>query len=319
MAVAPVGTVVYDTSTVAGTAFTDSWVSDLHDTNRYVKFDTSSMASSDITLLYNDIYIGNDHPGISNMNNKEIQISVTPGGYETFSTEGLSTTLTFVGSGYDENVYLAQNDANRITVSGNDTGRIFNIQDGTTTVNNLTLTSGHAPNSLYTTDTEAGGAVYNAAIAVFNNAVIKDSNAVDATADGNGGLGGGIYSNGTSLTLNYSTVKDNTATASDNDGKVLSGLGGGIFIDGSGGDLIINQSLITGNETVGAANASSTDNKQYAQGGGVYFYGDDLYVYNSTISANNNDASMVQPYTSGDTTYTLSSFTLSLSALSLHA
>jgi len=133
------------------------------------------------------------------------------GGYENFDTDGNATVLYFVGTDYNENVYLAQNDADRITVSGDNISRIFFVSDGSTTVNNLTLTNGKAPSvKYYSSDPDNGGAIYNNEFLELSNVVITGSSAE---------YGGGIY-NDTDGTIYMDKVKFSLNSANTNGGGI---------------------------------------------------------------------------------------------------
>jgi hypothetical protein len=103
----------------------------------------------------------------------------------------------------------------------------------------------------------------NVQVFVVNSGVTATLN--DLTiANGNSGLGGGIYNGGT-LTITNSTFSGNSAHSSSDQG-----LGGGIANDG--GTMTVTNSTFSGN---------SADN-----GGGIYNDGGTLTITNSTFSGN---------------------------------
>jgi predicted outer membrane repeat protein len=143
-----------------------------------------------------------------------------------------------------------------LTLSGNNTNRIFNISDGTASIidvaiRGVTLTGGRSAN---------GGAISMAA----ENLLIE--NAI-VTANTSTGLGGAIWFStaGATLTINNSTVSNNTATNN----------GGAIGTSGGSNTIAFNNSTFTGNK-------SSISGGVIDAGGG----GGELNVTNSTFTGN---------------------------------
>ncbi|MFA7183930.1 MAG: hypothetical protein WC082_03505, partial [Victivallales bacterium] len=183
-------------------------------------------------------------------------------------------------------VAASQDAANRIIVDAGNLSRVFCILDGTTTINHLTLTNGAAPSpgsgvEVLGTDTY-GGAIYNASgsALTLNNVVVSDSTANAVNYRG-AGFGGGIYNAGT-LTLNDTTITGNhaIAAADSKHTRTDGGQGGGIY---NAGTLNIYRSTIDNNYTTGNAYVSES-----AKGAGVYNTGSTLYIENSTIAYNYN-------------------------------
>ncbi len=136
----------------------------------------------------------------------------------------------------------------KVTVSGNDASRIFDIPYVYTTlditISGLTLTHGAAND---------GGAIYQSG----NNLTL---NSVQLLSNRSSDDGGGLWSDG-NTTLNNCTISGNTC---DNDG-------GGIAADGT---LVMDKTVVSGN--------MAGD-----EGGGVYLYDPDSTVITcSTISGN---------------------------------
>ena len=100
--------------------------------------------------------------------------------------------------------------------------RPFHIAATTTvTINDLTVTGGNVPGS------DNGGGILNEGLLTLNNSTIRDNTA--------GGNGGGIDNRG-ALTMTNSTLSDNTAT----------GDGGGLHAV-QGGSNVLKNSTISGN------------------------------------------------------------------------
>ncbi len=176
--------------------------------------------------------------------------------------------------------------ADQLTISGNNTSRIFNIDDGDAfnsldvKIRGLTIADG---------DANFGGGIFNEEQLLISSSTIRDNTAQFS--------GGGIFSGGR-LNIESSTISGNTAEIGPGGGIdganflsianiTISGNqagnnGGGIsFGQGSGGDtLIVNSSTITQNTTNG-------------NGGGIFSRladpSDDLISINNTIIAQNFD------------------------------
>ncbi|MCU0546205.1 MAG: right-handed parallel beta-helix repeat-containing protein [Oscillatoriaceae cyanobacterium Prado104] len=138
--------------------------------------------------------------------------------------------------------------ANNLTISGNQTSRIFNVDDGNSenaiafSIDGITLTEGAA--------TDNGGAIYNSENLTVNNSIITLNSA---------NSGGGIFNLGTA-TIGNSTIDSNSADSQ----------GGGIL---NQGNLQIDRATILGNFAL-------------ADGGGINNDGGTLTVTNSTINSN---------------------------------
>ncbi|MBI1764572.1 MAG: VCBS repeat-containing protein [Acidobacteria bacterium] len=160
-----------------------------------------------------------------------------------------SQTITLGGTelAIGKNLTINGPGANLLTISGNNTSRVFNIGSGfTVRLSGMTITGGNA---------DSGGGIRNDGTLTVTNSTISGN----MTSD----FGGGIRNNGT-LTVTNSTVSGNTAELS----------GGGIFNSGSS-TLTVTNSTISGN----------TANGLFGRGGGIENLGN-LTVTNSTISSN---------------------------------
>jgi hypothetical protein len=116
--------------------------------------------------------------------------------------------------------------ADLLAVSGNNASRVFNITAGTVSISGLTIEDGQ------TTNTQGGGAIFNAGTLTLTGDAVINSKALGgdgAGGEGGGaGLGGGIFNSG-ALTLQASTLSGNQAIG----GKRGDG---GINISGNGGN-----------------------------------------------------------------------------------
>ncbi len=228
-------------------------------------------------------------------------------------------TLTAGEIAIDKNLTITGNLITEVTISGGETSRIFNITNGTLTLNDLTMTDGVAEN---------GGAVN-----IANGSLILNSITIsDCVANGASGSGGAIFvgtggsliavgstlSNnranraggaiestaGTTITLNNVTLDSNNAGVAP--ATAAPGNGGGVHITGNGNAIIlggnvtnniaaaeggglwngagtmeINETLITGNTASGAA----ADNG----GGGIFNLSGMVMIQDATITENSAD------------------------------
>jgi hypothetical protein len=132
-----------------------------------------------------------------------------------------------------------------ITVSGSNASTVFEIGDATVTLNQLTISNGHA--------LDGGGIVNNGDLTLFKSTVSKNiafrgggifnggtlTVSYSALRDNSGVLGGGLFGGG-EINIVDSTIDNNTV-----DTPLQAGNGGGIF---SSGDLSIIRTTISNNK-----------------------------------------------------------------------
>ena len=143
-----------------------------------------------------------------------------------------------------------------ITVSGNNTGRVFKISitnSDAVTLEGLNIAKGNSP---------GGGGI----LASGGTLTVAHSTVSGNSVSGGSGSpgGGGIYAVGGTLAVTHSTVSGNSGGG---------GLGGGILA--SGGTLTVTHSTVSGNS---AGFGGS--------GGGIYVDGGTLTVTDSTLASN---------------------------------
>ena len=147
---------------------------------------------------------------------------------------------------------------NGYTISRSNSGRIFNVTEGT----KLTITGGGTITGGSETD---GGAIYNSGTLTINDVTISGN-----TASGHGGA---IY-NGGILTVNGGTISGNTGNDAgaiyNASGKTLT-INGGTFSNNTAttysGGAVVNEGTATVN------GGTFTDNKAQVNGGAIYNYG----------------------------------------------
>lgn len=134
---------------------------------------------------------------------------------------------------------------------------------GVSNIGILTMNSTHITGNISC----GGGGIYNGGVLTINESTINENSVFQYGLCR--GFGGGILNSGT-LTLNNSTISGNTASGT------YGPTGGGIYNKGS---LIVNNSTISGNVLAKSGTFAGTD------GGGITNSGT-LKISSSTISAN---------------------------------
>jgi|GEM_PF-6655067 len=182
------------------------------------------------------------------------------------------TELAVTGS-----VTLTGPGAERLSVDGNDTSRVFQVASGTTVaMSGLTVTRGRAPDGVGAVVPASrgahGGGILNAGDLTLTGVTVTANRSGSGTAGVPSGGGGGIYSSG-ALTLAGCTVSLNTTGAA---AFLAGGVGAGVHCLGR---LIVTGSSITGNVTGSHPNGGPGDV------GGVFATGDSSFT-DTTIRLN---------------------------------
>ena len=159
----------------------------------------------------------------------------------------------------DKSITISGPGADTLAINGNASSRVFHISSGkTVSISGLTITNGIASGD------NGGGILNDHATLTVNNSTISDNSVLV-------GAGGGIYNNGASasatLTINNSTISDNSS---------LVGAGIHNVASDSSATVVISNSSLSGN----AAGLGS--------GGGVSNQGANasMQINNSTLSGN---------------------------------
>ena len=162
-------------------------------------------------------------------------------------------TLTSGELGITKNLTIEGPGAASLTISGNNSSRIFDVSTGVTaTISGLTMTAGASA---------TGGAILNAGTLKVADDVFYDNSIAGA---GISGAGGAIYNSTGSLSVTGSTFNGNGAIS-----------GGGIYVE-AGIVTILNSTIESNNVTVA--------------GGGIYTTADGtLTATNCTIADNTSE------------------------------
>jgi CHAT domain-containing protein len=185
----------------------------------------------------------NNNPANSPANTDTIQFDTTG----TFATPQ-TITLTAGELALTRSIRIEGTGKSNLSISGNNTSRVFNISGSGTYVNirSLTIANGNAVNG-------NGGGIQleNGSILNLFNSVLSGNSA--------SGEGGAIHNNNSSLTVYFSTLSKNSALN-----------GGGIY---------------NNNGTV-AVDSTLSDNSATNYGGGIYNNTGTVTVTDSTLSGN---------------------------------
>ena len=171
---------------------------------------------------------------------------------------GLRGTITLNGElQINQSVTIDGPGANELSVSGNNSGRVFEIEAGQVAISGLTITDGQEVAA------DGGGILVDAGATLNLDQVVlsKNSASADSTGD-NFGSGGGIENDG-SLTVTESLFTHNLASggeyAAPITGPITEGSAGGA-IDSQGLSLSVSDSEFTTNKAVGPATGTGEGN-----------------------------------------------------------
>lgn len=204
-------------------------------------------------------------------------LAANPGDAITFSLPANSViTLTTGEIVIDKNLVIDGSTAVSLTISGNNSDRVFEIYAGAVvTITDLIIANGNMHDN--------GGGIFNWGTLALQGCAIENN-----TSGGPSVSGGGIFNYGT-LVANRISVSGNTTTGAG--GGIYNRIGAYALINeatiisntaGIGGGGIFNHGDVVVSNTAIVSNTASGDG-----GGGVYIYtGGTLNLSNSTLSGN---------------------------------
>jgi hypothetical protein len=200
------------------------------------------------------------------------------------SLDGQTITLASDQLTLNKSLDIEGPGANLLALSGNDTNRIFSINEGlSVTINGLTLTHGRAGGGNF------GGAIVSvgSTLALANDAFSSNV----AVSSGNSGPdGGAIATRGSgSLTVTDSTFSDNRADGRGSNSSFAEG--GAIFSSSNGPNLTVIRCTFTHNQVLGNDNGTLSPGSfalGNASGGALHIEGPSstLIVTDSTFTDN---------------------------------
>jgi CSLREA domain-containing protein len=177
---------------------------------------------------------------------------------------------------------------NNLTITNGKTRAMFHhgqgggIQNaGTLTLQDIAVTNCTACGSPDTPGGCDGGGIFSTGTLTIERSSISQ-NAAGYAAGGDAGSGGGIYNSGGTLTIRDTNIFANHAGAQNQTDYGI-GRGGGIFTEGGGSAVTIENSAIYGNST---QDASVWWPNYWGEGGGIFILSGSVTITNSTISGN---------------------------------
>ena len=212
--------------------------------------------------------------------------SSPPGGTIDFAVSG-TITLTNGELAIGSNLTILGPGPASLTVSGNESSRVFNIAAGAhVNISNLTISNGYVAGIMSSTGpggSAVGGGVLNdgtlslASCRIINNRVAGG----DGLGEGGAARGGGVCNRGT-LVLVGCTLRGNSAYGGNADtyGRGGDGTGGGLANQGT---IALTNCTLNINFTVPGSGGQEPGT---SWGGGIWSEGSSASVVNCTISTN---------------------------------
>ena len=192
--------------------------------------------------------------GAGSLRQAVLDANATPGADVIRFTTAVRGTVTLTSGelAITDHVRIDGPGAGRLTISGNDTSRVFNIASGAAVViDDLAVTRGRG--------LLRGGGIRNDGTLTLSGAVVADNAVVGvpgAATPATAGLGGGVYNSGTLTVLSTTFARNQALGAAGNPGGPGSaGLGGAISsfsLDGGPpASAVVSHSAFVGNRAVG--------------------------------------------------------------------
>jgi hypothetical protein len=185
------------------------------------------------------------------------------------------------------NVAIGGPGADTLTISGNNASRVFTIESppgggpNEVTISGLTITGGFAGDGAVPPG--KGGGIYVQGTALTLSEVVIANNVVVGPLGGIG-EGGGLYANAGAVTISNSTISGNQVVGSDS--VTVNGVAMGGALAADGGRLTLDGNIFAGNQAIGGS----------ALGGAIAFTGntgDTVTIDGNAISGNQAQANTI--------------------------
>ncbi|MEH2084588.1 MAG: choice-of-anchor Q domain-containing protein [Nostoc sp.] len=274
------------------------------------KIDTASNAAT-VTISRNDTVVINNNDNGEGSLRQAIENANAFAGTDTVSfagteyTDAVADTISLVSGelSITDDVTIQGTGAKNLTVSGNNTSRVFNISGTQTdaTIDAIAIADGNAgtanggailvndgntlnlTNSKLSNNTAArGGALSNVGTTTVTNSTIDSNQSL---------IGGGGIFNFNTITINDSTLSNNLASANGgafatvNTATVSNSTISGNAANSSGGGITNSGLLILNSSTI-VNNTADADNDSAGDGGGVFKFGGTVTASNTIIATN---------------------------------
>ncbi len=177
---------------------------------------------------------------------------------------------------------------NELSVSGNNSSRVFEVAMGQVAISGLTIADGREVAG------NGGGILVDAGATLDLDQVVVDRNSAYADSSGNYGDGGGIENDG-SLTVTQSLFKNNLASggeyAAPITGPITEGSAGGA-IDSQGPSLTVSASVFKNNEAVGPSTGTGEGNGGAINSSSVGIITDSTFQCNAALGRTTNGGAL---------------------------
>jgi hypothetical protein len=228
-----------------------------------------------------------DDSGGGSLRQAIAQSDGTPGPNEIDFAPGLSGTITLTSG----QLTIANNDvaivgpgADGLSVSGNRTSRVLEVDAVSAAISGLTITGGSAPGS----NGNGGGLYNNGGTMTIAGCVVRGNTAA--------GVGGGLYNYNATVTITKSTLSDNSAAYggglynnsynSPSSVTITDSTFSGNSATVSGGGLDCNSGGVNDNEGSIFLTGCTLRGNSASLGGGLHSYGGMVTVAGTTVSNN---------------------------------
>jgi len=213
-----------------------------------------------------------------------------PGDTIVFAKRVHTITLTSGELQITKNLDIENQGANKLTISGNDASRVFDISAGeTVTIAGLTITDGRSNGKTLDSPGLGGGILNFGSLKLFND-IVSNNQALGTTDINNGfpggARGGGVHNEGT-LTVNACQFLNNLARGADGSSGPVAGVGagGGIANGRNAESVTVIDSEFDGNVAQGGGGGNNGNFAGLGFGGAIVNSGM-LTVTGSTFSHN---------------------------------
>jgi hypothetical protein len=171
--------------------------------------------------------------------------------------------------------------ANEVSVSGNNSSRVFEVASGQVAISGLTITDGQEVAA------NGGGILVDAGATLNLDQVVVSGNSAYADASGdNFGSGGGIENDG-SLSVTQSCFTKNLASGGSDTNPITEGSAGGA-IDSQGPSLTVTNCAFLSNQAVGPATGTGEGNGGAINSSSPGTITDSRFKYNQALGRTTN-------------------------------
>jgi hypothetical protein len=242
------------------------------------------------------LVINNNNSGPGSLRQALTENNNLGGGNTIYFASNLTGTITLSGAELTITAptIIAGPGADKLTVSGNNSVRVFTVLRGPAQINGLTISDGLSVGSPGQQGQDGfdgrGAGIYNQDVLMIGGCIIRSNRAVGGIGGerhlgnvgrGGKGMGAGVYNASGNVTLNFCSLENNSATGGQG-GPSLSGEAGdggnalGGAISTGGGTLEVHACKIMNNAATGGAGGVGGQPGTGGQGYGGNIYNESL-------------------------------------------